>query len=134
MKEPAKPLRPTLRDLRPAESQGLLHGLVILAEIAAEIGRVVGIEGHEQTLVEHALGGVIGHGLDDAEPEIRQRADRERNLVAGEAGNEGLVLHGADPVIDPLDPQDVDRLPDIVRRAFLAGMGHQAETPRPSPA
>ena len=36
-------------------------------------------------------------------------------------------------VIDALDPQYVDRLPDIVGRALLAGMGHQAEPRVPGP-
>ena len=89
--------------------------------------RIIGIEGDEEALVQHALQRMTGHVLDDAKPEIGERADRQRNPVAGQAGGQRLVLQRAVAVIDTIDPEQVDRLPDIVGRPFLAGMGHEAE-------
>ena len=49
------------------------------------------------------------------------------NAVAGKPRCQSLVLQRAVAVVDAIDAEDVQRLPDILRRTFLAGMGDEAE-------
>ncbi len=66
----------------------------------------------------------IGH---PAEPEVGERAHGERHAQPGEAADQGRVVHRAVAVVDPVHPQPVNRLGDIGRRPFLAGMGDEPE-------
>jgi len=45
---------------------------------------------------------------------VRQRADGERDLVVAQSADQIRVLRGPDAVVDPLGPEDVERLPHAV--------------------
>ena len=70
---------------------------------------------------------------EDTEPHVRERADREGHPLGDQPGDEPRVLEAANPVIDPLDAQEVERLPDVLGRSFLAGVGHRPEAFRAGP-
>ena len=51
------------------------HGFIIVVHIAAEIGRIVGIDAGLQAKVEHFLQWVVAHILNHTELQVAQRAD-----------------------------------------------------------
>ena len=63
--------------------------------------------------------------VDHAQPQVGERAHRQRHAVAREPRDQRVVFERAVAVIDALDAEHVERLPDIVRRPFLAGMRGQ---------
>ena len=69
--------------------------------------------------------------LEDAQLDVRQRADRERDPVGPEPLDEARVLEAADAVVDPPRLQHVERLPDVLGRPFLAGVGDREQPRRP---
>ena len=77
--------------------------------------------------VEHARQRVVGHRVDAAQPDVGQRADGERHAVGDQPADQRRVLDAADAVVDALDAQHVQRLPDVVRRTLLPGVGDLAE-------
>jgi hypothetical protein len=58
---------------------------------------------------------VLGHLGDNAEPEVRERTDRQPDALLDEPSDQRVVVEAAVAVIEPLDPQDVKCLPDILR-------------------
>ena len=50
---------------------------------------------------------VIGQAREDAEFEVRERADREGDAFARQAGHECRVVNGLHPMVDALDVQTV---------------------------
>src|SRR5262249_56903265 len=53
--------------------------------------------------------------------------DGERDLLAREPPDQGLVVHGADAVIDARDAEQIERFPDVARRPLLASVGGEKE-------
>ncbi len=104
---------------------------VVVGDVAAEVGGVVGVDRDVDARVEQPRQRVLRDRGDAAEPDVGQRADRQRRPVGREPPQQRRVLDAADAVVDPLHPEQVDRLPDVVRRAFLPGVrdGVQAEPP-----
>src|SRR5260370_22696389 len=62
------------------------------------------------------------HVGDAAQPQIGQWADRERDLLAGDPRRELGILERPVAVIDALDPQQIERLADIVGRPLFPRM------------
>ena len=95
--------------------------LEVVGHIAAEVGGVIGVHADQQVPRQHGRQRMCG-----------DRHDARRTLEAGtpSAGSVGAqprhqlrALQAADAVVDPLDPQQVERFPHVFRRTFLAGMG-----------
>src|SRR5690606_36799211 len=51
------------------------------------------------------------------------RADGQQNLFVDQPGDQLRVLGGAYAVVDTADLEQIQRLPDVFGRAFLAGVG-----------
>ena len=66
---------------------------------------------------------MIDHVVHDAELEVGQRADREGQALVDDAADERVVFQRAVAVVDAVDLEQVQRLPDVLRRAFFAGVG-----------
>src|SRR5581483_2790536 len=64
----------------------------------------------------------------DAQPEIRERAHGQGNAIPRETCQKRAVLDGAIAVIDAPYAENVERLPDVVGRTFLAGMRGEEQT------
>lgn len=54
------------------------------------------------------------------DPDVRERADRERDAAVDEELGDGRVIEDREAMIDPLDAQDLDVEPDRRRRTVLA--------------
>src|SRR3546814_2800739 len=64
--------------------------------------------------------GMVGDGADDAEPDVRERADGEAHPFGREARDERGVFEAAVAMVDAVDLQHVERFADVFGRAFLA--------------
>ncbi len=114
-------------DLLASEPQRLRHGEVVLVHVAAEIGRVVGIDRHLEALVHHPAQRMMGEIIDHAQPQIGERAHGQRHLLVREPAHQDLILERAVAVIDAPDAEQVERFPDVARRPLLAGMRAKKE-------
>ena len=56
--------------MRRFEAEGFRHSHIIFVHIAAEISRVVGIDGGLQAQFQHFLQGMLAHVLDHAQLQI----------------------------------------------------------------
>src|SRR3546814_2881483 len=70
---------------------------------------------------------MVGDVIDDAELEVRQRADGERHALGRETRDECGVFEAAVAMVDPVDLEQVERLMDIFGRALFAGVGDDLE-------
>ena len=95
---------------------------IVVVHIAAEIGRIVRVQGDVQSLPQHLRHGVVLQILNHAQLQVRQRAHRQRHPLGRQAPHQRFVLHGAVAVIHPVDVQQVQRLVHIGGRALLAGV------------
>ena len=116
-----------LGDDRGWEVEGVDDGPIVVTEVASEVGGVVGVEGDDQAGVDHGGQRMVSDGRYASEPDVGQRAYGERNPIGDQAADESVVFHGPDAVVYALGAQDVESLPDVVRRAFLAGVGDPVE-------
>src|SRR3954469_22717946 len=55
---------------RLVESEGVPYGGEVVLRVAAEVGGVVGVDGHQQAGVQHGGEGVVGEVVDDAEADV----------------------------------------------------------------
>jgi hypothetical protein len=116
-----------LRELRGGEIERRGDGAIVLADVAAEVRRIVGVDRHGHALAQQRGEVVLREILHDAQLEVRQRAHGERDAVAHEPRHERRILVAAHAVIDALDLEDVEGIGDVGGGAFLAGMGDGAE-------
>ncbi len=70
---------------------------------------------------------MAGDVVDDAEADVGEGTDGERDAVAGKAGDQFRVLEAADAVVDALGVEDVEGVGDVGGRALLAGVGDGVE-------
>ncbi len=70
---------------------------------------------------------MLAHVIEHAELGIGQRADGQRDLLVDDALHQALVFDGAHTVVDALDLQQIEGFPDVLGRAFLAGVGYGQE-------
>ena len=98
-------------------------GAEIVVHIAAEVGRIVRIDRRPQSQPQHPRDGMILDRRHHPKLEVGERADRQGHLLAGQSRDQGRIFQGAIAVVQPVDPQHIQRLGDIGRRAFLAGVG-----------
>ena len=103
------------------------HGLEVVVHVAAEIGRIVRVHGGAQAGVEQRLQIVVAQLGEHAQLLVRQRAHGERYALGRQALRQRGVVHRLHAVVDALDTQHIQRLPDVFGRAFLAGVGHQTK-------
>ena len=99
----------------------------VLADVAAEVGGVVGVDGGAQSVLEHRRERVLLERVDDPQLDVRERADGQRDPIGLEPLNQATILQAAHAVIDPLGAEQVERLPDVLGRALLAGVGDGPE-------
>ena len=105
----------------------MLHGDVVVVDVATEIGGIVGIDGDREALVEHGLQGVVGHFVDAGKFDVGDRAHRENHTrIDQPLGEFSIVEHGI-AVIDTINLEHVERFADIGCRPFLAGVGERLE-------
>ena len=90
-------------------------------DVAAEVRRVVGVGGHDQPASQQLRERVLSDVLDDLQPEVRERAHRERGPVAAKPLHELRIVDRGVAVIDPLPPE-LERFPHICGRPLLAGV------------
>src|SRR5690606_40740733 len=82
------------------------------------------------TLSLHDALPIFGERGHHGEPDVRQRADGERDPLAGEPRHQLGVLQASHAVVDPAHPQQVERLPDVLGRPFLAGVREDRKSTR----
>ena len=99
--------------------QGGLHRVEVVADVSTEVGGVVGIDRRTQTTLQEARQRMVGEGVDDPQSHVRQRAHGQWDTLGCQPGHEAIVLDAAHPMIDAFDVENVERLPDVVGRAFL---------------
>ena len=100
----------------------------VLGHVTAEIGRVVGVDGDFHAALEHVENVVLRHVIEHAQFGVGQRADGQRDLLVDDALHQAFVFNRAYAVVDTLDFQQVEGFPDVLRRAFFAGVGHGQKT------
>ena len=109
-----------LRNVFARQIQRLRHSLIVRRDVAAEIGRVIGIHRDANARIEQALQIVIFHALHDFQLHIRERTDGERHLLAHEPGQQRGVLLAAHAMVHAADFQHIQSLINVLRRAFFA--------------
>ncbi len=109
------------------QAEGVAHGVEVVAGVAAEVGRVVGVDGAHQAGVQHGGQRMLGEGVDGAQPDVGQRAQGQRDPLAHQPLDQRRVLQAAQAVVDALDAEHVERLGDVLRRALLAGVRDPAQ-------
>src|SRR5262249_1596166 len=70
---------------------------------------------------------------EDLQLHIRERTHGERDLLANQSLDQGLVFSAAHAVVDARDAEEVESLRDVRRRAFLAGVRDRQQTPLSCP-
>ena len=117
-----------LAELVCVQAQVGVDGLVVVVDVAAEVGGVVGVDGDEQAGVEQGGEGVLVQGGDGFEAHVGQGAHGEGGLGGGQVLDQVGVVQAADAVVDALGAQQVQGLPDVGGGAFFAGVGDAVES------
>jgi hypothetical protein len=99
----------------------------VLVDVAAEVGRVVAVDGGAQAGCSSAGRLCSAMRLEDAQLDVGQRAHRQRHARRRQALHQRRVFGAAHAVVDALHLQHVQRSLDVGRRAFFAGMGHEVQ-------
>ena len=94
----------------------------VLTDVTAKIGRIIGIAGRDQAVVQHPLQRVFDEVAHDPQAQVGQRAHGERRALARKTRDQRLILQRAIAVIDPADAEVVERLPHVLRWSLFAGM------------
>src|SRR5450830_514628 len=110
--------------VQPGGGKGL-HEVVV--QVAAKVGRVVRIDGGHQAGIEQLAQVRTGQVGEDAQRDVGEGAHGQRDAVLGQALHQGRVFEGLHAVVDALDLQHIEGAPDVGRRAFFAGVGHQTQ-------
>ncbi len=104
-----------------------LHRVEVVADVSSEVRGVVGIHRRAQTTLQEARQRMVGERVDDPQPDVRQRAHGQRDTLGCQPGHEAIVLDAAHPMVDAFDVENVERLPDVVGRAFLPRVRDSAQ-------
>ena len=64
------------------------HRRDVVVQVAAEVGRIVGVDGDQEAGVEHPAQRMVLEPVHAAQRHVRQRADRERHLLLPQPGDE----------------------------------------------
>lgn len=104
-----------------------MQGVEVLGDVAAEVGRVIGVDRDLHPALEHLQDVVLGHVVEHAELGVGQRAHSQRDLLVDDPLHQPLVFEGTYTVVDALDLQQVQGFPDVLRRAFFTGVGDGQE-------
>ena len=99
----------------------------VLVHVAAEVRRIVGVDGGNQAGVEQFTEVVLSQIGEHAQLEIRQRAHRQRDAVLRQPRHQCRVFGALHAVVDALHFQHIERAPHISGRAFFAGVRDQVE-------
>ena len=105
---------------------------IVLVDVTAEIGGIVGIDRHDHALVHHPPQRMVPEIIDDPQPQIGQRTHGQRDLVAGQPPHQCLILQRTIAVIDAGDAEHVERFPDVARRALPRRHGPTERSPHPA--
>ena len=62
---------------------------------------------------------MVSERIDDPQPHVRQRAHGQGNTLGCQPIHEAIVLDAAHAMVDALDVENVERLPDVLGRALL---------------
>ncbi|GJD04520.1 hypothetical protein ColKHC_13345 [Colletotrichum higginsianum] len=127
------PLDGARRDAPPlvdAQAEGLLHGAVVLEDVAAKVGRVVAVDAEAHAAVEEGPDGHLAHLAHAPQHDVGHGAQAQQRLARGQPRQQRVVLGRAPPVVDALDVEVVERRDDEgggplladVRRAPDAGV------------
>ncbi len=100
----------------------------VLGDITTEVRRIIRVHRHLYATFEHVEDVVLGHVVEYTQLGVRQRADGQRNLFVDDALHQSLIFDGPDAVVDPLDFQQVEGFPDVLRWTFLTRVGHGEES------
>src|SRR5579884_3016603 len=94
-----------------------------MGKIAAEIGRIVGVQRNRDAAAQQARDVVLLKRCEDAETDVREGTNSKGNMFGGESVQQCRILVRANAVIDPFDGEEVDCLSDVIRGTFLSRMG-----------
>ena len=99
----------------------------VLGHVTAKVGRVIGVDRHFHAALKHVENVVLRHMIEHAQLGVGQRAYGQRDLLVDDALHQAFVFNGAHTMIDTLDLEQVQGLPDVLRRAFFTGVGNGQE-------
>ena len=109
----------------PVELGQSQHGLElheVVVHVPAEVRGIVRIDADVQSRGEHGRQRMVGQRVHRTEPDIGQRAHRQRHPLLHKVLHQFRVLHAADAVVDPLHVQQFQRIDNVRRRSLLAGV------------
>lgn len=109
------------------QTQGRVCGEEVIGDVSPEIRWIVGVHRDQESVIQEPLEIVILDPLEHVELHVGERTDRERDLVGHEPVHQPRVLEAANSVVDPSNMQEIERLPDVLWRSLLSGMGNSQE-------
>ena len=114
-------------NLFPRETKRLGDCQEIVGQIAPEVGRVVGVDSRDEASVEHPCEWMSVERWNDLQRDVREWTDRQRNALGGETIDEFCRFEAPNPVVDPLDPERVERAFDIAGGPLFSGVGNRVK-------
>lgn len=96
------------------------EGSVLIAQVGLDEGRIIRVEGQVQAGCGHPRPGMVFQSCNAiGDPNVRQRAHRDRDAAVDEQLSDRGVVDDRNPVVDPLDAQNFDVVADGRRWAVL---------------
>src|SRR5262245_27268252 len=117
-------------DLARCERERTCDRAIVVADVAAEVRGVVAVDRHRDALAQERREVVTLERRHDLEPQVRQRAHGQRDALAREPIDQRRILVAVDAEIDARDLEPIERLADVRRGAFLAGVRDRRDTER----
>ena len=111
-----------------AQPERSLDCSIVDVDIAAEIGRIIRIDGDAKACLMEPAHVVGRHIRKHPQRNVRAWAHRKRRLPFDKLANEISVRFAAHAVIDAVNLQDVDGLSHVVCAALFARMSDRAPT------
>jgi hypothetical protein len=106
---------------------------IIFSHISPEIGGIIGIDGNPKAGVQKPGQGVILQSFASSQLPIGYWTNGKRNLFLYQTANQFRILQAPYSMVDPLGPQKIQSLANVIRRPLLSRMSHNMKSGVPNP-
>ena len=117
-------MRGELQDRSARQIERFGHGREIVGDVAAEVRRIVGVDGDQEAALHEGDHVVLVERGKDLQPHVGEGTNGEGDLVGHQPFDQAVVLKATHAVIDAPRLQHSEGFPDVFGRALLAGVRH----------